>query len=51
MVSVFADLVRQVGVGETVSDGPVMRRKRNGLWEYRACTPEETEDYVSRESW
>jgi hypothetical protein len=33
------------------ASGLLMRRKRNGKWEYRRPTPVEESEYVSSEAW
>jgi hypothetical protein len=35
----------------TKASGLLMRRKRDGRWEYRPPTPEEEENYVCCEAW
>lgn len=38
--------------GEKSGKRPVMRRKKpDGSWEYRACTPEEEAEWVSQDAW
>jgi hypothetical protein len=44
-------LFRKPLIDGTSAWGPLMRRKVMGKWQYRKCTEEEEQDYVSREGW
>lgn len=47
----FQAMVKKTLVTGERAHGLLMRRKVDGVWEYRRPTPAEESDYVSMEGW